>query len=247
VELPPGRYEVVLEPNAVFDLIGNIGGNAFGGRAVNERRSFVELGTDQFDPAITMVDDPLAVGLGYDGEGTPHVRLPLIEGGRTVGVTHDRRTAAEAGTSSTGHHSLDTHFGPIGRHLQLAGSDPEAVLAEVDGPACDSSVEALVAGMERGILVSDFWYTRVLDPRSVTMTGLTRNGVWLVENGQITAPLKNFRFTQAYADALAPGNVVAVGSTASTIPGDTYTTTSPRFTCPALHLASWNFTGGASG
>ncbi len=101
--------------------------------------------------------------------------------------------------------------------------------------------------MERGILVSDFWYTRVLDPRSVAMTGLTRNGVWLIEDGQITTPVKNFRFTQAYADALAPGNVLGVGATTSAVPGDTYTTTSPRFTCPALHLKSWNFTGGASG
>jgi predicted Zn-dependent protease len=139
------------------------------------------------------------------------------------------------------------HYGPVARHLDLAGSDPEAAAAEVDGPACDSSVEALVAGVERGILVSDFWYTRVLDPRSVVMTGLTRNGVWLIENGQLTTPVKNFRFTQAYADALAPGHVLAVGATTSSVPGDTYTTTSPRFTCPALHLASWNFTGGASG
>jgi predicted Zn-dependent protease len=247
VELPPGRYEVVLEPSAVFDVIGNLGGNSFGGRAVNERRSFLELGADQFDPSITLVDDPLVVGLGYDAEGTPRMRLPLVDGGRTVGVTHDRRTAAEAGTTSTGHLGMDVHYGPIARHLELAGSDPEAVAAEVEGPACDSSVEALVAGVERGILVSDFWYTRVLDPRSVAMTGLTRNGVWLVENGEITTPVKNFRFTQAYADALAPGNVLGIGATTSAVPGDTYTTTSPRFTCPALHLKSWNFTGGASG
>ena len=249
VELPPGRYEVVLEPSAVFDVIGNLAGNAFTGRAVTEGRSYLELGADQFDPAITLVDDPLVLGLGYDAEGTPRAPLPMVEGGRTVGLTHDRRTAAEAGTTSTGHHDLGMYssYGPLARHLQLAGTDPEADVSEVDGPAMDSSVAALVAGVERGILVSDFWYTRVLDPRSVAMTGLTRNGVWLIENGEITAPVKNFRFTQAYADALAPGNVLAVGTTASPVPGDTYTTTSPRFACPALHLASWNFTGGASG
>jgi predicted Zn-dependent protease len=101
--------------------------------------------------------------------------------------------------------------------------------------------------MERGILVSDFWYTRVLDPRSLALTGLTRNGVWLVEDGEVTRPVRNFRFTQSYAQALAPGNVLGVGRTAAAVPGDTYTTTSPRWTCPALHLASWNFTGGSSG
>ncbi len=249
VELPPGRYEVVLEPSAVFDVIGNLAGNAFTGRAVNERRSYLELGAEQFDPAITLVDDPLVMGLGYDAEGTPRAPLLLVERGRTTGLTHDRRTATEAGTTSTGHHDLGMYasYGPLARHLQLAGTDPDSAATEVEGPASDSSVSALVAGVESGILVSDFWYTRVLDQRSVAMTGLTRNGVWLIENGEITAPLKNFRFTQAYADALAPGNVVAVGTTASAIPGDTYTTTSPRFVCPALHLASWNFTGGASG
>ena len=122
-----------------------------------------------------------------------------------------------------------------------------AVADEVDGPAADSSVAELVAGVERGVLVSDFWYTRMLDPRTLAITGLTRNGVWLIEDGQVTTPLRNFRFTQSYAQALMPGNVKAVGRTATPVPGDTYTATAPRWSCPALHLASWNFTGGASG
>jgi predicted Zn-dependent protease len=97
------------------------------------------------------------------------------------------------------------------------------------------------------VLVSDFWYTRMLDPRTLAITGLTRNGLWLIENGSVTSPLHNFRFTQSYAQALMPGNVRAVGRTATPVPGDTYAATSPRWSCPALHLASWNFTGGASG
>ncbi len=87
----------------------------------------------------------------------------------------------------------------------------------------------------------------MLDPRTLSLTGLTRNGVWLIEDGEVTAPVKNFRFTQSYARALAAGNVLGIGRTATPIPGDTYAATSPRYTCPALHLASWNFTGGASG
>ena len=138
--------------------------------------------------------------------------------------------------------------GPSARHLGIVPTAGfEAVADEVDGAPADSSVAALVAGMERGLLVTDFWYTRVLDPRTLSITGLTRNGVWLVEDGQVTAPVKNFRFTQSYAAALAPGNVLAVGRTATPVPGDTYTATSPRFSSPALHLAAWNFTGGASG
>jgi predicted Zn-dependent protease len=247
VELPPGRYEVVLEPTAVGDILGNLAAAAFNGKAVNERISFARIGENQFDPQVSIVDDPLSVGLGYDAEGTPRRRLLLVDGGRTVGVTHDRRSAAEAGALSTGHLG-DGGFtrGPVARHLGLLAME-EGEADEVDGPVADSSVARLVAGVERGVLVSDFWYTRVLDPRTLAITGLTRNGVWLIEDGQVTTPLRNFRFTQSYAQALAPGNVRAVGRTASAVPGDTYTTTSPRWSCPALHLASWNFTGGSSG
>ena len=115
------------------------------------------------------------------------------------------------------------------------------------GPIADSSIAELVARVDRGILVSDLWYTRLLDPRSLAVTGLTRNGVWLIEAGEVTAPVRNFRFTQSYAQALMPGNVLGIGRVATPMPGDTYTARSPRWTCPALHLASWNFTGGASG
>ena len=250
VELPAGRYEVVLEPTAVADVLESLAVAGFNGKAVNEHRSFVRLGEAQFDPAITLVDDPLAVGIGFDYEGTPRDRLVLVDRGTSVSLTHDRRSAAEAGSTTTGH-SYDAMFsyGPVARHLGMvpAGGDAAAAITEVDGPAADASVAALVAGVERGLLVSDFWYTRMLDPRTLAITGLTRNGLWLIEDGVITSAVRNFRFTQSYAQALMPGNVIAVGETATPVPGDTYTATSPRWTCPALRLASWNFTGGASG
>jgi predicted Zn-dependent protease len=246
VELVPGRYEVVLEPTAVADILESLAGAGFSAKAVNDRRSFVRLGESQFDPAITIVDDPLAAGFGYDDEGTPRRRLVLVDRGATVSLTHDRRTAAEVGAVTTGHAGGSAN--PVARHLTLEPSgDGAAVAAEVEGPPADSSVAELVAGVERGVLVSDFWYTRMLDPRSLVITGLTRNGVWLIEDGRLTVPLRNFRFTQSYAQALMPGNVRGIGRTASPVPGDTYAATSPRWSCPALHLAAWNFTGGASG
>jgi predicted Zn-dependent protease len=249
VELDPGRYEVVLEPDAVSDILGNLATSGFAGRMVTERRSFVELGADQLDPALTIVDDPVAVSLGFDAEGTPSARRTFVEAGRPVAVAYDRRTAAEAGVESTGHSVVGWGGGgALARHLGILPVGPEdARVGEVDGPMCDSSTAELVAGVERGILVSDFWYTRVLDSRALVLTGLTRNGVWLVEDGQVTTPVKNFRFTQSYSEALAPGQVLGVGRTATPIPGDTYSSTSPRLGCPALRLASWNFTGGASG
>ena len=128
-----------------------------------------------------------------------------------------------------------------------AGGRRRRAPTEVDGPVVDASAAELVAGVERGVLVTDFWYTRVLDPRALALTGLTRNGVWLIEDGEVTTPLRNFRFTQSYAQALMPGNVLAVGPSATALPGDTYSATMPWWTAPALRLASWNFTGGASG
>lgn len=247
-ELPAGAYEVVLEPGAVLDLLGNLAAHGYGGRAVEEGRSFVRLGEQQLDPALTLVDDPLEVGRTYDDEGTPARLLPLVEAGRSVGIATDRRTAAALGVESTGHSAHGGFsWGPTPLHLALRPSGDDEVAEEVDGPAADSSVTSLVAGVERGILVTDFWYTRMLDPRSVSFTGLTRNGTWLVEDGVVTRPVSNFRFTQSYVDALASGQVGGVGRTATPVPGDTYSATSPRFSCPALHLRSWNFTGGASG
>lgn len=248
IELRPGRYEVVLEPTAVADILESLAVAGFNGKAVNEQRSFVRLGEAQFDPAITLHDDPLAVGQTYDDQGTPRRRLTMVDAGTTVALTHDRRSAAEAGATSTGHAGPGTPvWGPFARHLTLAGAAGGAPVTEAEGAAADSTVAALVAGVERGLLVSDLWYTRMLDPRTLAVTGLTRNGLWLIEDGHVTTALRNFRFTQSYAQALMPGNVLAVGTAATPLPGDTYTPTTPRWSCPALRLASWNFTGGASG
>lgn len=247
IELPPGRYEVVLEPAAVADILQNLALYGFNAKAVAERRSFAEVGVAQFDSSMTIVDDALAAGASYDAEGTPCGRLVLIDGGTTVALTHDRRTAAVAGTESTGHATGFVSWGAFGTHLTLLPSGTAVdghVPDEVVGPAADADVVELVAGVERGLLVTDLWYTRVLDPRSLAVTGLTRNGVWLIENGEIGRAVRNFRFTQAYPAALAPGAVLGVGSSAAALP-DSWL--SARWTAPALRLATWNFTGGASG
>ena len=98
--------------------------------------------------------------------------------------------------------------------------------------------------MRRGLLITDFWYTRVLDQRSLVITGLTRNGVWLVEDGEVTAAVGNMRFTQSYPQALGPGAVLGLGAEAISLP-DRWS--GVRYTAPALHLKSWNLTGNASG
>ncbi|MFG2163988.1 TldD/PmbA family protein [Micromonospora chersina] len=252
VELPPGRYEVVLEPAAVADLLQNLAWYGFNGKRYAERQSFAEPGAAQFDPAVTLVDDPLhASGLPYDLEGTPRRALPLVEAGTTRAVAHDRRSGAEAGTGSTGHGMVGAStFGPLPHNLRLlsTGAPTEVAAgrlsAGVTGAVADPDTAALVAGMARGLLVSDFWYTRVLDPKQLVVTGLTRNGVWLVEDGVPTRAVRNFRFTESYPRALGPGRVLGLGRAPVRQPDRV---DGSWWEAPALRLASWNFTGGASG
>jgi predicted Zn-dependent protease len=235
VELPPGRYEVVLEPSAVADVLTLLGMYGFNGRAVNEGRSFLVPGTVQFDANVTLDDDatdPEAIGAGFDAEGTPKRPASLVTAGVSGGPLHDRRTAAEAGTESTGHAI------PGGERF---GAMPENLFLR---PGGGGAVDDLVAGMARGLLVSDLWYTRVLDPKTLVVTGLTRNGVWLVEDGKIRRAVSNLRFTQSYADALGPGNVRAVGSVPVSVP---VSWDVGALRTPPVRLASWNMTGGASG
>ncbi|WP_250027640.1 TldD/PmbA family protein [Paractinoplanes maris] len=251
IELPPGRYEVVLEPEAVADLLDNLAIFGFNGKAYAQRQSFVELGADQFDPSVTLVDEPLgsrdehAPGLPFDDEGTPRESLVLVREGVTKAVAHDRTSAAEAGAVSTGHASgASRTWGPFPTHIRLEAS-PAASLPAADAVgAVAESARPLVARMERGLLITDFWYTRVLDQKTLVITGLTRNGVWLVENGEVTAAVGNMRFTQSYPQALGTGLVRGIGHESVLLP-DRWSGT--RYAAPALHLASWNLTGNASG
>ncbi len=248
IELPPGRYEVVLEPTAVGDLLLSLALYGFNGKAVHERRSFVEVGATQFDERVTLVDDPSAgyqVGQRFDPEGTPKHPVTLVRAGVTEAVAHDRRTAKVAGAESTGHAIPGgSTWGALPMNLNLLPAPGDDPATEVPGPAADSAVLALVGQVERGLLVTDHWYTRVLDPRTLVMTGLTRNGVWLIEHGEIVRPVRNLRFTQSYPEALGPGGVLGVGTHLTVgISG----WEAACYAAPALRLAAWNFTGGASG
>lgn len=237
VDLPPGDYEVVLEPSCVADVLGFLAGHGLNGKPLSEGRSFARLGEAQFDRALTIRDDALdrwSTALPWDAEGTPRRPVDLVAAGTTAAVAHDRRTAAALGTASTGHAvEGGERWGPAPPQLRVAAD-----------PAGAGDAAALAAGMERGLLVSDFWYTRVLDPRTVVVTGLTRNGVWLVEGGEVTRAVGTLRFTQSYPDALGPGAVLGIGSDAAPVPeraAGSLTVT------PSLRLARWHVTGGAAG
>lgn len=234
-DLEPGRYEVVLEPDCVVDVLTFLALHGFNGRAVEEGRSFATLGEAQFDASISLADDvehPMAVGIGFDAEGTPKRRVELVREGVTSGLIHDRRTAKALGAESTG--NAVAGAGPWGAMPANLVLEPGA-----------ASRDDLIASVERGVLVTDFWYTRILDPRTQVVTGLTRNGVWLIEDGRVVRPVTNMRFTQSFLEALGPGNVRAVGSEPTLVGGAVFGF--GAYVVPALHLASWNFTGGAKG
>ena len=227
LELEPGRYEVVLEPSCVANMLEFLR-DGFNARTFEEGRSFVTLGAAQLDPSITLWDDATdhrAISRGFDGEGTPKRHLDLVQAGVPVALCYDRRTAAKAGTRSTGHGMGGGTSGGIATNMFM-------------GPG-DRSPEALVASVERGLLVTEFWYTRILDPKTQVVTGLTRNGTFLIEGGQVVGGVPNLRFTQSYVDALAPGNVLGVGDDARLFDG--------TYHVPTIRLAGWNFTGGARG
>ena len=234
-DLAPGRYEVVLSPSCVVNILGFLATHGFNGKAVEEGRSFARIGESQFDQAFSLADDhahPMAVGTGFDAEGTPKRRVELVRDGVTAGLVHDRRTAKALDAESTGNAVAGAaQIGPLPANLVVeAGSAP---------------VDALVAGVGRGVLVTDFWYTRILDPRTQVVTGLTRNGVWLIEDGAIARPVTNMRFTQSFFDALGPGQVRGIGSDQTLVGGATFGI--GAYVVPSLHLASWTFTGGAKG
>jgi len=233
-ELEPGRYEVVLEPECVGEMLSFLMFYGFNAKQLIEGQSFVALGERQFDESITLVDDvtdPRAIGTAFDMEGTPKRSLDLVRGGVSEAVVHDRRTAKKMDTESTGHAI------PGGESW---GAFPENVFLA----AGDTSPADMIASIDRGLLVTEFNYCRILDPKTQVVTGLTRNGTFVIENGKVAGAIKNLRFTQSFVDALAPGAIRAVGNDA-------------RFAaaefgmgivhCPTLHLASWNFTGGARG
>jgi predicted Zn-dependent protease len=232
-DLEPGRYEVVLEPGCVADMLEFLSVYGFNGKAVEEGRSFATVGSAQFDPSLTLrddVSDPHTVGIAFDVEGSPKLPRDLVRDGTIVGLLHTRRTGKAAGTESTGHAvEGGAAWGALGGNLVLEGRAPR----DTD----------LVASVERGVVVTDFWYTRVLDPRTQVVTGLTRNGVWLIEEGRVVRPITNLRFTQSFIEALAPGAVQGT-SRARALVREGWDL---AYLVPSLHLASWNFTGGAKG
>ena len=223
--VPPGRYTVILEPAAATSLLSYLGVYGFGGQFYNEGQSFVtgKLGKKVVSEKLTLLDNALdgpAAGMPFDYEGRPRRKVALITKGRAEAVVHDRHSAAKAGAASTGHAlPLPNTFGPVPLNLSLEKGD--TTLAE------------MIKSTKKGILVTQFHYTNLLRPLTVEMTGMTRNGTFLVEDGRVTAGIKNLRFTESIVSAL--NRVAAVGSEP-----ELYLEWG-RFCATALKLEDFNF------
>jgi PmbA protein len=199
-ELAPGRYTAILEPAAVLDLIGFLFYD-FAGTAVLDKRSCLtgRLGKKLFGENITLSDDvyhPLQLGQPFDGEGLPRQKVLLIDRGVPKNLVYARATAKKMKAKPTGHgFSLPNEHGEAPMNLVWGGGD--------------KSVAEMVASTERGVLVTRLWYIREVDPFNKILTGMTRDGTFLVENGRVTGGIRNFRFNQSVIEMLS--NVEMLG------------------------------------
>jgi predicted Zn-dependent protease len=226
VSVEPGDWSVVLEEYAVVDLLSMLAYLGFSALAVQEERSFFEPGKRIGSELVTIVDDasdPGAMPMAFDYEGVAKQRVVLVDRGVCGSVVYDQQTAARAGVASTGHGlPAPNPYGPFPLNMVMsAGSTPR---------------DALVGEMERGLLVTRFHYTNPVHPKLAIVTGMTRDGTFLVEGGRIVGPVRNLRFTQSYLAALA--GTVAVGRDRRTVKGDF-----GGVLVPAVRIDGWTFTG----
>jgi PmbA protein len=188
----PGVYEVVLEEYAVAEMLEFLSFIGFGALAVQEERSFMRLGERITGQEVSIWDDGLdrtGIPAPFDFEGVPKQRVDLITGGVASGLVYDMQTATRAGRESTGHGlPAPNTEGPFAVNLFMKPGGT----AKPD----------LISDIKRGIWVTRFWYVRVVQPKASIITGMTREGTFLIENGRITRPVKDLRFTQSILEAL---------------------------------------------
>jgi PmbA protein len=192
-ELLAGRYTVILEPAAVLDLVGFLFYD-FAATALQDKRSCLNerMGKQLFGKNISICDDayhPLQLGAPFDGEGLPRQKVHLVDHGVPKNLVYSRNSAKVAKKSPTGHgFMLPNEYGEAPMNLVFDGGN--------------SSLDEMIASTDRGLLVTRLWYIREVDPYEKIMTGMTRDGLFLVEKGKISSAVRNFRFNQSLLEML---------------------------------------------
>jgi predicted Zn-dependent protease len=240
VAVDAGVYDVVLEPPAVAELLEWLAAIAFGAPDVEQGTSPMtgRAGERVTGEAVTIVEDPLdasefGVACPFDREGTRRARVPLVERGIAREILHDRTTAARCqGARSTGSALVDENG---------AGSVGPTALAMEGGDA--ASVEELLAGVTRGLYICRLHYVNgLLEPRRAVMTGLSRDGCFLVEHGKIARPVGNVRFTDSFLEGLARADGMTRARTA--VP--TWWSAGGSVVAPAIRVRGFHISGGSA-
>src|ERR1700683_733990 len=237
-EIPAGKYTVILEPAAVLDIVGFMFFD-YSGTALLDKRSFLSgrIGSQLFGENITIWDDvthPLQTGSPFDGEGMRRLCVPLVENGVVKRVVYARGTAARMKNSeykdkvgpieATGHgFALPNEVGEMPLNIVFAAAQNPQTLAQ------------MIPSTERGVLATRLWYIREVDPYEKIVTGMTRDGTFLVENGQVRQGLRNFRFNQSLIHMLS-------GVEAMSVPVRSCGEESFDMVVPAMKVRDFNFT-----
>jgi len=225
-ELAPGRYTAILEPSAVLDLVGFLFYD-FAATAILDKRSCLNdrMGKKIFGDNITLWDDvchPLQTGEPYDGEGMPRQKVLLVDRGVPKNLVYSRATAKKMKKKPTGHgFALPNEYGEAPMNLVFAGGD--------------KSVDDMVRSTERGILVTRLWYIREVDPYEKILTGMTRDGTFLVEDGRVAGGIRNFRFNQSAIELLS--NVEMLGPAVRAAGEESF-----EMVVPAMKVRDFHFT-----
>jgi PmbA protein len=235
--LEAGTYDVVLEPTAVGELVEWLGAIAFGAPELEQKTSALagRIGELITGEKITIEEDPLdptdtGIAAPFDREGVWRKRVPLIENGVARNALYDRIYATRLGATSTG-----SALPPDG----VGGSNVGACALHLKGGTA-ASIDELVRGVERGIYVCRLHYVNgFLEPRRAVMTGLTRDGCFLIENGKIARPVGNMRFTDSFLEGLARAD--AMSAARSAIPN--WWSDSGASVVPAVRMRAFQFNG----
>jgi predicted Zn-dependent protease len=237
-EIPAGKYTVILEPAAALDIVGFMFWD-YAGMAILDQRSFLtgRIGSKLFGENVTIWDDvthPLQAGSPFDGEGVPREPVGLVENGVVKRVVYARATAERMRRSA-----YEDKVGPIaatGHGFPLPNEMGEMPLNIVFAPANDpQTVEQMIASTERGVLVTRLWYIREVEPFEKMLTGMTRDGTFLIENGRVRGGLRNFRFNESLIHMLS--NVESMS-----IPVRAAGEESLEMVVPAMKVRDFNFT-----
>jgi PmbA protein len=239
-EVPPGKYTVILEPAAVLDLAGFMFWD-WGGLALLEQRSFLNnrMGTRLFGDNITIWDDayhPMQSGAPFDGEGVGRERVLLVENGVPKNLVYARASAEKMKKSglarAVGEVRATGHGFPLPNEI---GEIPMNIVIEGGRGAQKQTVDEMVASTERGILVTRLWYIREVDPYEKILTGMTRDGTFLIEGGKLAGGLRNFRFNESLIHMLS--NVEALGEAVRASGEESF-----DMVAPAMKVRDFNFT-----